>query len=178
MGSARPLRPIPERQRRIDPGSVSAAITRMRPLQSGQTRTSMRKTRASNFAHDSRWRPDAGRAWAEPSSASSALVAGGGTSAGSFSISSCGDNKRWVVPPDQGHSWLIESDRQRIRCSSNYSLANAARICASLACLPASLLAQDQSTAPLVDSKASPPCCQVSPCVRPCTKPLLLARIL
>jgi uncharacterized membrane protein YphA (DoxX/SURF4 family) len=39
MGGARPLRPIPARQQWIDPGSVSAAITRMRPPQSGQTLT-------------------------------------------------------------------------------------------------------------------------------------------
>jgi len=50
MGGARPLRPIPARQRRTDPGSVSAAITRMRPPQLGQTLTSMRKTRASRSA--------------------------------------------------------------------------------------------------------------------------------
>ncbi len=55
----------------------------MRLPQSGQTLTSMRKTRASNFAHDSRWCPEGTApegAWPQPSSASSALVAGPGTS--------------------------------------------------------------------------------------------------
>ena len=42
IGGARPLSPIPSRQRRIDAGSVSAAITRIGPPQSGQPLTSVR----------------------------------------------------------------------------------------------------------------------------------------
>ena len=41
---------MPCRQRRIVAGSVSAAITRIRLSQSGQTLTSRRNTRASSFA--------------------------------------------------------------------------------------------------------------------------------
>ena len=82
IGGARQLSLIPCRQRRIDAGSVSAAIKRIGPPQSGHTLTSIRNTRASSFAHDSRWRPGGpspALAWPEQSFAVSDSVAVPGT---------------------------------------------------------------------------------------------------